>query len=75
MATLGEILLNKHVQMVTKKLSDGEPIKVVAASLAGDLVTEHLAKALGVSMPDPKTVEVKAVKNDNIVDAEFREVK
>lgn len=74
MATLGEILLNKHVQMVTKKLTDGEPVKVVAAALAGDLITEHLAKALGVSLPDPKTVSVKATPAD-VVDAEFREIK
>lgn len=75
MATLGEILLNKHVQTVTQRLSNGDPVKLVAASLAGDLVTEHLAKVLGVTIPVPGVVEVKPVKDENVVDAEFREVK
>lgn len=88
MATLGEILLNRHAQTVVDRLSKGEPVKVVAASLAGDLVTEHLARVLGVTaqeMPHeaperpakaaPKTVTVKAVKDEDVIDAEYRVVR
>ncbi len=83
MATLGEILLNKHTQQLMDRLSKGEPVKVVAATLAGDLVAERIAKAFGIDLPEkpaeepsksPPTVTVKAAKDD-VVDAEFREVK
>lgn len=87
MATLGEILLSKHTQYVVDRLSKGDPVKLVAASLAGTLVTEHLSKALGIAPENnhtsvdssdphqPPTIKVKAVKDDSVVDAEYRVIR
>ncbi len=75
--TIEELLLHKHTRMVADRLSKGEHPKSIAVSLAGDIVTEHLAKVLKVSKPDGKVVEVKVEKKSEpeIIDAEFREVK
>ena len=78
--TLEELLLHKRTQAIAARLGNGEHPKTIAASLAGDLVSEHLAKLLKVEVPkekvDGKVVEVKAVKKDDeIIDAEFKVVK
>ena len=79
--TLEELLLHKRTQEVAARLGNGEHPKTIAASLAGDIVSAHLAKLLKIDTPKPKAdakvVEVKAVKKDDdgIIDAEFREVK
>lgn len=78
--TLEEILLHKRTQAIAARLGNGENPKTIAASLAGDLVSEHLAKLLKIDAPkakvEAKVVAVKPVqKDDDIVDAEFREVK
>lgn len=74
MMTIGELLLHKQVQTVMERVTRGDPPKLIAAQLAGDLVAQHLAKKLGVAIPDPKVVEVKK-GDENVVDAEFREIK
>lgn len=78
--TLEEILLHKRTQAIAARLGNGEHPKTIAASLAGDLVSEHLARLLKIEQPkekvEAKVVSVKAVKkDDDIIDAEFREVK
>lgn len=79
--TLGELLLHKKTREVMDKLAKGEPPKVVAAGLAGDLISEHFAKVLGVQVPpappssEGPVVTVKAVPADDVVDAEFRVIK
>lgn len=73
MMTIGEILLHKQTRMVMDKLAKGEPPKVVAAQLAGDLVAEHFAKKLGVTMPERQSGEKKS--GPTIIEAEFREIK
>lgn len=79
--TLGEILLHKRTREVMDRLAKGEPAKMVAASLAGDLVSSHIAKTLGVDMQpasgtEGPVVQVKAAPSSgDVIDAEFREIK
>ena len=78
--TLGELLVHKRTQEVMDRLAKGEPPNMVAAALAGDLVSTHIAKVLGVKeVPAPTTagpaVQKKAVPKDDVIDAEFREIK
>lgn len=76
--TLGELLLHKRTREMMDRLAKGEPPKVVAAALAGDLVSAHIAKTLGVEVQpasEGSVVNVKATRDENVVDAEFREIK
>lgn len=78
--TLGELLLHKRTQEVMDRLAKGDPPKVVAASLASDIVSTHIAKVLGVqSEPAPTergpVVQVKTVPESDVIDAEYREIK
>ena len=78
--TLGEILLHKRTREVMDRLAKGDPPKLVAAQLAGDVLSAHFSKALGVPVTPAQVerkpvVPVKAASDDNVIDAEFVEIK
>lgn len=80
--TLGEILLHKRTRETMDRLAKGEPVKMVAAQLASDVISQHFARVLGVDVQPAQAtqtgpvVQVKAApSDDNVIDAEFVEVK
>lgn len=79
--TLMELLGHPHTRGAIQQLANGVDPRLVAAQLAGNALSEHVALALGTALPTPridsqeprkkKPSKVTVVKDEDIIDAEY----
>lgn len=74
--TLAELLAHQHAREVAARIANGDNPKSIAATLAGNIIAEQVARVIGAPKQEKSnvTIRVEKKKQPDVVDAEFVEL-